>query len=131
MDGHPHDINIRSRFETLLKWLIPFFLISVLTNVFDQKLLSYLLDTAFANNGSLSVEIKNLLIGLKLLKFLFNIAVTAWLYFQAKDLKFNRFLWPVFGLLKPSGAIITFLLILIYENTLKTSSKKLETEAEL
>nr|WP_320114120.1 hypothetical protein [uncultured Desulfuromonas sp.] len=121
-------IDIRPRFENLLKWLIPFFLLSVLANVIDSKLLGHAMDAAIANKGTFSIEIKNMLIGLKLIKFLFNIAVAVWLYFQAKDLKFNRFLWPIFGLIKPSGAIVIFMLILVYESMMKTCPEKLDLE---
>ena len=122
------EINIRTRFENLLKWLIPFFILSVLVNFLSTELLKHSADAIFASKGNIPEKINYILLGLQGIKFLFNIAVAIWLFFQAKDLKFNKLLWPLFGLAKPSGAIVIFMLILVYECR-KTQSENLETQA--
>gem|GEM_PF-4736106 len=100
----------------------------MLGNFLSAELLKHSADAIFASKGNIPEKTNYISLGLQGIRFLFNIAVGTWLFYQAKDLKFNRFLWPLFGLAKPSGAIVIFMLILVYECR-KTQSENLETQA--
>jgi hypothetical protein len=59
-------------------------------------------------------------------KFLDNIVVGIWLFFQTKKISFNKLLWPIFGFMQPYFAILIFMSIIIVktwsDNTIKSNN---------
>ena len=107
--------DIQKRIEKLLIWFLPVFLLTVLANTLSTTMLKTMADTFISQNESIATISNNIYITLKLLGGLDNLVIAVWLFFQARELKFNRYLWPIFGFVQSYNAVIIFIILIIFK----------------
>jgi hypothetical protein len=112
--------NFRKRIEKLFLWFLPIFFLSVIYQFFYQKFLKHTVDQALIKGIEVSDHISSAMLFSYGFGFLDNIVVAVWLYFQAKELKYNRVVWTIMGLFDFKAALIAFIGVTIFNTYQET-----------
>jgi hypothetical protein len=118
-------LELKNKFEKLLIWFIPLFFLSQISSFLSIKTVAMLANN-MQNLRSPIENYENAILIFGIFKFLDNIVVGIWLFFQTKKISFNKLLWPIFGFMQPYFAILIFMSIIIVktwsDNTIKSNN---------
>lgn len=106
--------NFRKRIEKLFLWFLPIFVLSVIYQFFYQKFLKHAADQALIKGIEVGDHLNSAMLVSYGVGFLDNMVVAIWLYFQAKELKYNRVIWPTLGLFDIKAALIAFIGVTLF-----------------
>ena len=106
--------DFRKRIEKLFLWFLPIFVVSVIFQFLLQKFLKNTVDQGILKGIGIGDSINSAMLASYGIGFLDNLVVAIWLYFQAKELKYNRVLWPILGLFDIKAALIAFIGVTLF-----------------
>jgi hypothetical protein len=113
--------DFRKRIESLILWFLPTFILSATAQFFVQKFLRKAIDQVTIQGFEMGASINSAMFISYGIGLLDNIVVAIWLYFQARELRYNRVLWPILGLFQVPTALIAFIGVTLF-NTYKENS---------
>jgi hypothetical protein len=116
--------DFKKRIEKLFLWFLPTFVLSVIFQFLVQKFLKYTVDQGIVKGTEFGESISSVMLFSYGIGFLDNIVIAIWLYFQAKDLRYNKMLWPILGLFEVRLALIAFIGVTIFSTYQETTFNK-------
>ena len=106
-------IDLKEIIENLLKWLIPLYILKMMCDGIAAYELQQI--NGFSIEADLTA-MKSKLAILQVVEVLHNLVAGVWMFKQAKNAGFNKYLWAAFGLTKPFLGILGFILMIIHKN---------------
>jgi hypothetical protein len=121
--------DFRKRIEKLFLWFLPTFVLSVTINFSTQKFLRHSIDQVLVKGSEMGDHISSAMFLSYGIGFLDNMVVAIWLYFQSRDLRYNKMLWPIVGLFDVRLALIAFIGVTLFKSCQENSFNK-KTKAD-
>ena len=117
---------MRKEIETSARWYIPVYIITLAISVFGSFFLGdMIIKKDIPGPGSIYFMLLS-----TLTKYLDNLVIAIWLYFQLKNDSGRKWIWLFFGLVAHLYAAVLYLGLKIYEQRNKTFNNAIETVRE-
>jgi hypothetical protein len=110
-------MNLRKEIETLMLWYIPAIIIAV---SIDLVLSAYIKESSDTS----SIVVWSYMGFNLLINHLHHIVIAIWLYVIAKKMNQRHILWSLFGLVAHLFAVVTYLVLYVYEQKVSAVNNK-------